>query len=212
MHPALALGIAYLAGSIPSAYLAGRALKGVDLRTIGSGNLGATNVYRNLGPTAAVVVLLIDALKGALPVAILPTLLDSAAMVAPDAGVWWGLTFGIAAIAGHSKSIFLLWMGGGKGVATAAGVLAAIAPVALAACFIVFGITLWRSQIVSLASVTAALTLPGALAVTVGIGSPVFVVGLAIAGFVIFSHRANLQRLRDGTEPRITRSPPEGAP
>ena len=73
MHPALALAIAYVAGSFPTAYLAGRALKGVDLRTIGSGNLGATNVYRNLGATAAVLVLLVDALKGALPAAVLRT-------------------------------------------------------------------------------------------------------------------------------------------
>jgi len=211
MHPALALGIAYLAGSVPSAYLAGRALKGVDLRTIGSGNLGATNVYRNLGKTAAVVVLLLDALKGALPVALLPSRLDPAYLTVENAGLWWGLGFGIAAIAGHSKSIFLLWKGGGKGVATAAGVFAAIAPTALAACFIVFVVVLWRSHIVSLASVAAAFTLPFGVALSLGLSSPVFVVAVAIAVFVIWSHRTNLQRLRAGTEPRITDSPSEGA-
>ena len=76
MHPALALGVAYVAGSVPSAYLAGRLVKGVDLRTVGSGNLGATNVYRNLGAPAAIVVLLADALKGGLPVALLPGLIE----------------------------------------------------------------------------------------------------------------------------------------
>ena len=208
MHPALALGIAYVAGSIPSAYIAGRVLKGIDLRTVGSGNLGATNVLRNLGAPAAVVVLLADALKGGLPVALLPSRLGLA-----DATValWWGLAFGIAAIAGHAKPIFLLWKGGGKGVATAAGVFAALAPAALGAALAAFALVVWRTRIVSAASITAALVLPVAVVATLGAGSPVFAVSLLIGAFVVFTHRANIQRLRAGTEPRLGRATKEVA-
>ncbi len=202
MHPALALGVAYVAGSFPSAYLAGRLLKGVDLRTVGSGNLGATNVYRNLGAKAAVVVLLIDAAKGALPVALLPALLPANVLDAPNAALWWGLGFGVAAIAGHAKPIFLLGRGGGKGVATAAGVFTAIAPYAAAVAIATFVITAWRTGFVSLASIVAAAVLPVAVAVTAGLRSPLFLVSLAVASFVLWSHRANIGRLRRGTEPR----------
>jgi len=205
MHPAAALGIAYLAGSLPFAYLAGRLLKGVDLRTVGSGNLGATNVYRNLGAGAAVAVLLLDALKGALPVALLPATLAIAPDTAADRGLWWALAFGVAAIAGHAKPIFLLWKGGGKGVATAAGVFAAVAPVALAVALAVFVLIVWRTRFVSLASITAAAVLPLAVWGSVGPRAPLLIVASAVAAFVIWSHRANIRRLRAGTEPRIGR-------
>ncbi|MGA1418253.1 MAG: glycerol-3-phosphate acyltransferase, partial [Gemmatimonadaceae bacterium] len=119
MPPIGALTIGYLAGSIPFAYLAGRLLKGIDLRTVGSGNLGATNVYRTLGAPAAAVVLLLDALKGALPVILLPGVVTN---LRPGIGSLQLLTLGIGvtAILGHTKPIFLLWKGGGKGVATTA--------------------------------------------------------------------------------------------
>jgi glycerol-3-phosphate acyltransferase PlsY len=211
MHPAIALGVAYLAGSIPSAFLAGRMIKGVDLRTIGSGNLGATNVYRNLGATAAVVVLLMDALKGALPVLLLPGLVDPRFLTVANAAEWWGLAFGIAAIAGHSRSVFLLWKGGGKGVATGAGVFTALAPVAQGIAVIVFILTLWRSRYVSLASILGALTLPVAIALTAGVGSPLFGVSCIVVAFVVWSHRANIARLRQGIEPRIRGHAVEGS-
>ncbi len=202
MHPALALGIAYASGSFPSAYLAGRLLKGVDLRTVGSGNLGATNVYRNLGARAAVGVLLLDAAKGALPVALLPALVSSPSAGDDTTGLWWGLAFGVAAILGHAKPMWLLWRGGGKGVATAAGVFGALAPAAFGVAFAGFLLTAWRTGIVSLASLVAALLLPSALAVTAGVRSPLFAVGLAVAIFVVWAHRSNIGRLRQGTEPR----------
>lgn len=203
MHPALALGIAYLVGSIPTAYLAGRALKGVDLRTVGSGNLGATNVYRSLGLAAAIVVLLVDALKGALPALLLPVRLDAGSGVGPSAMLWWGLACGVAAILGHARPVFLLWRGGGKGVATTAGVFAALAPAAFAIAFVVFGVVLWRTRIVSASSLSAAVALPlGALA-TSGLRSPLFLVALGVSAFVTWSHRANIVRLRAGTEPRL---------
>ena len=114
MHPAVGLLIAYLAGSVPTAYLAGRLLKGIDLRKAGSGNLGATNVYRNLGAPAAIMVLAIDVAKGALPVRFLPGLLH-AGDAGGDAALWWALAFGVATIIGHVRPVFLLWRGGGKG-------------------------------------------------------------------------------------------------
>lgn len=210
MNPALAVLIAYVAGSFPSAYLAGRALKGIDLRTVGSGNLGATNVYRTLGAGAASVVLLIDALKGALPAALLPAMIDPAWRVGANATLWWGLACGVAAIAGHAKPIFLLGKGGGKGVATGSGVFAALAPAAIGLAVIVFAAIVYRSRLVSLASIGGSLSLPIAVAFTLGADSPVFAAACLIALFVVWMHRANIQRIRAGTEPRLTSTKAEG--
>ncbi len=211
MTPALAVLIAYVAGSFPSAYLAGRALKGIDLRTVGSGNLGATNVYRTLGAGAASVVLLIDALKGALPAALLPAAIDAAFLGSANATLWWGLACGVAAIAGHAKPIFLMGKGGGKGVATGSGVFAALAPAALGLAVIVFAAIVYRSRLVSLASIGGSLSLPIAVAITLGAASPVFSASCLIALFVVWMHRANIQRIRAGTEPRLTSPKAEGA-
>ena len=210
MNPALAVLIAYVAGSFPSAYLAGRALKGIDLRTVGSGNLGATNVYRTLGAGAASVVLLIDALKGALPAALLPAMIAPTYLGGANAALWWGLACGVAAIAGHAKPIFLLGKGGGKGVATGSGVFAALAPAALGLAVIVFAAIVYRSRLVSLASIGGSLSLPIAVAFTLGAGSPVFAVACLIACFVVWTHRANIHRIRVGTEPRLNSPTAEG--
>jgi len=118
MSPIVGLIISYLAGSIPSAYISGR-LRGVDLRKHGSGNLGATNVVRVLGAKTGAVVFIADLLKGFLPVYFLPMYTET---LRPG---MWALFFGAAAIIGHVKPIFLLWKGGGKGVATASGVFLA---------------------------------------------------------------------------------------
>jgi glycerol-3-phosphate acyltransferase PlsY len=211
MHPALALALAYLSGSIPTAYLAGRLLRGVDLRTIGSGNLGATNVYRSLGAGAAVVVLLLDALKGALPALLLPARFDASVTASDSAVLWWGLACGVAAILGHARPIFLLWRGGGKGVATAAGVFAALAPTAFAIALVAFSIVMWRTRIVSAASLTAAVVLPVGMLATAGARSPLFLVSLIVGAFVTWSHRANIGRLRAGTEPRLGTARAEGS-
>jgi glycerol-3-phosphate acyltransferase PlsY len=202
IHWSLALFIAYLSGSIPTAYLAGRLLKGIDLRTIGSGNLGATNVYRNLGTVPAVAVLLLDAAKGAVPVLLLPRVLSDVRFLEGRELLWWGLGLGIAAIAGHAKPVLLGWKGGGKGVATAAGVFAALAPAALGVALIVFIVVAAGSGFVSVASIAAAVTLPMAVALTLAVDSPVFYVALVVALFVVWSHRANIARLRAGTEPK----------
>ncbi len=197
MHPAFALALAYASGSIPSAYLAGKA-KGVDLRKQGSGNLGATNVFRVMGWKIGVAVFLADALKGALPVLLLPPRIDSA-----RDPVLWGLAVGVAAIMGHVRPVFLKFKKGGKGVATAAGVFFALAPVPMLVTFGLFVAVVLATGYVSLGSLISAVVLPLLLAYTVGAQSPLFTVSALIAAFVFWTHRANIGRLRRGEEHRF---------
>ncbi|HEY0971163.1 MAG TPA: glycerol-3-phosphate 1-O-acyltransferase PlsY [Gemmatimonadales bacterium] len=201
VHPAIGLVIAYLLGSIPAAYVAGRMVKGIDLRQHGSGNLGATNVYRLLGAKVAAAVLLFDAAKGALPVIFLPRLLDTGGN--PLA---WAIAYGVAAIAGHVRPIFLLWRGGGKGVATASGVFVALAPLPILISTVVFAVVFWAGGYVSLASLTAAAVLPAAVLALMGPESPVFALSALVAVFVFWTHRANIGRLRRGEESRVGRA------
>lgn len=198
MNPLLGVVIGYLAGSIPSAHIAGR-LRGIDLRQHGSGNLGATNVGRVLGWPAGIVVLLADALKGALPVIFLPPLLSAAR---PDL---WALAIGVAAILGHVRPVFLLGRGGGKGVATAAGVFFALAWFPLLLTQIVFFGVLFTSRYMSLASLSAGVALPIAILIWTGNpASPVFLASIPVVIFVFWTHRANIGRLRRGEEPKLT--------
>jgi glycerol-3-phosphate acyltransferase PlsY len=201
MNPAFGLLIAYVAGSFPSAYLAGRLLKGIDLRTVGSGNLGATNVYRTLGFGAAIVVLLLDLAKGALPVYYLPRLLD-AGPPGSDSALWWALGYGIAAIAGHAKPVFLLWKGGGKGVATATGVFLVLVPAPMLATVVICIAVVWYSAFMSLGSMTAAVLFPLLVFLDRGV-SPILWGALVVAAFIVWTHRTNIVRLRNGTEPRL---------
>jgi acyl phosphate:glycerol-3-phosphate acyltransferase len=196
VHPLLGLLVAYLAGSIPFAFLAGKA-KGVDLREHGSGNLGATNAMRVLGPRIGVLVYVADTLKGMLPVLLLPRYVDSAR---PDL---WAIAFGVAAIVGHVRPIFLLWQGGGKGVATTGGVFFGLAFVPTLVAFLSFLAALAITRRVSVGSLTAAVVLPAALIVTRGIKDPLTIICLVIAASVIWLHRTNIARLRAGTEPKI---------
>jgi len=198
MHPAVGLVVAYLLGSIPAAYLAGKA-HGIDLRTQGSGNLGATNAWRVLGWPTGLAVYAFDTLKGALPVLLLPGLLHA------EPAAHWALGYGLAAIVGHVKPIFLLGRGGGKGVATAGGVFAALAPLALLVAFAVFAVVLLASGYVSLGSLSAAVALPIAIAVLYGVRAPLFGVSVLVALFVFWSHRANIGRLKRGEESRFRR-------
>jgi glycerol-3-phosphate acyltransferase PlsY len=193
----LGLAAAYLLGSIPSAYIAGRLVKGVDLRQHGSGNLGATNVLRTLGVAAAVVVLLADAGKGALAVLWLPRVVG-----ATPPGTW-AMLYGVAAILGHIRPVFLLWKGGGKGVATAAGVFGALAPLPLAIAFVAFVVVLAATRVMSLGSLSGAVALPLAVVFLKGPGDPLVLIALAVAAFVFWTHRANIDRLRRGVEPRL---------
>jgi acyl phosphate:glycerol-3-phosphate acyltransferase len=204
MSTAVALVIAYLSGSIPSAYIAGKA-KGIDLRTVGSGNLGATNVYRTLGAKIAAMVFAVDVLKGALPALLLPRYALAPELGGTPAYTWWGLGFGIMAILGHAKPIFLLGKGGGKGVATSAGIFLALAPLHTLIALGVFAGVLWRTGYVSAGSLAAAVVLPVLLWFRGGFASPLTMVSLLVCVFVYWSHRANIQRLRNGTEHRFGR-------
>jgi acyl phosphate:glycerol-3-phosphate acyltransferase len=217
VSPSLGLVLAYVAGSIPAAYIAGKVTRGIDLRQHGSGNLGATNVYRVLGLKVAIAVLLFDAAKGAVPVLWFPRLLSPVDGPDTNTRLLWAIAFGIAAIFGHVRPVFLLWKGGGKGVATAAGVFGALAPAAIGIALAAWLIVLVVSGYMSLASLTGAVALPIAIAIINGVRSPLFVVSVLVAMFVFWTHRANIARLRRGEESRFGRksrageAPPPGA-
>lgn len=199
MAPIIGVVIAYVAGSIPSAYLAGKA-HGVDLRKRGSGNLGATNVVRVLGVKTGALVFIVDVLKGFLPVYFLPMYAET---LRPEL---WALVFGVAAIIGHVKPVFLLGRGGGKGVATATGVFLALAFVPMLIAEIVWIAVFYFTRYVSLASLLGAAVLPVAiLAWSRDPRSAVFIASVLIALFVYWTHRANIGRLRRGEEHRFVR-------
>jgi acyl phosphate:glycerol-3-phosphate acyltransferase len=200
MHPIIPLVLSYLLGSIPAAYMAGKA-RGIDLRQHGSGNLGATNVFRVLGARIGAAVMLFDMAKGALPVFLFP------AWTATAQPQMWAIAFGIAAILGHVRPVFLLWRGGGKGVATAGGVFLALAPVAMLLALGVWLSVLAAFRFVSLASLSAAAVLAVAVPLTQpdGLRSPLTPVALLVAVFVFWMHRSNIERLRRGEEHRFGR-------
>jgi acyl phosphate:glycerol-3-phosphate acyltransferase len=207
MHPSVGIALAYLLGSIPAALIAGKVTKGIDLRQHGSGNLGATNAYRVLGPKVASVVMLVDAGKGALPVIFFPRWIGASNQEL------WAIAIGVAAILGHVWPIFLLGRGGGKGVATASGVFLALAWLPTLLAFIVWALVLFRTGYVSLASLCAATVLPIAVALTEGFEGAQFVLAAAVVVFVFWSHRANIGRLIRGEEHRFggkRASPPAG--
>ena len=191
---------AYLIGSIPTGYLMAR-MRGVDIRRVGSGNIGATNVFRILGKGPGTVVLLIDALKGFLPAKFLPALFLHGASASTPRYQYLALIAGVFAILGHNYTCWLRFKGG-KGVATTAGVLIAWVPlaflIALGSWLVVFAV----SRYVSLASIVAAVVLPFAVWTT---DRRLFMVYIAtlLSLLVIFKHRANIQRLIAGTENRI---------
>jgi acyl phosphate:glycerol-3-phosphate acyltransferase len=194
----LALVVAYALGSIPAAHIAGK-WKGIDLRKHGSGNLGATNVFRVLGPRIGVAVFLFDMAKGAIPVLYLWRYVDPT-ILAP---VVVQVLCGIAAIAGHVRPLWLGFRKGGKGVATAAGVFLALAPIETGLALVAFALTLLASGYVSLGSLIAAGLLPVLLLIGHGISYPLVVVSALIALFVFITHLPNIQRLREGTENRF---------
>lgn len=201
--PLLTLLAGYLLGSLPSGYLAGRWLAGLDIRQHGSGSTGATNVLRVLGKGPALVVFLVDVGKGALAVLLARALLQPLGF---DAGSdWWVVATGLAALAGHIWPVWLGWKGG-KAVATGLGMLLGLTwPVGLA-CFGIFLTVLTFSRIVSLSSVMAALSLPLLMLGWFGQGGirPAYLaLALLTTAVVVWRHRSNLQRLLAGTEPRL---------
>jgi glycerol-3-phosphate acyltransferase PlsY len=199
----LLLAAAYLIGGIPTSYLVARAIRGIDLREHGSGNLGATNAYRLLGKRAAIPIFIVDILKGFLPVFLFPGW-DAATSAA------WAFAYGGAAIAGHVFSPYVGFKGG-KGVATGAGVFLALAPFAVGVGFVVWLTLTLTTGYVSLASMAAALTLPMVIGLRDGT-VPTFWAALAIACFVVIAHRANVRRLLHGEEHRFRRRSPSVTP
>ncbi len=184
--------LGYLLGSIPSGWLAGRWLKGIDLRELGSGSTGATNVLRQVGKGPALVVFLIDVGKGAAAVLIARAL---------GLGDWIQVLAGLTALAGH---IWPMWLNfkGGKAVATGFGMFLGLAwPVGLAS-FGVFLLTLWLFRIVSLSSVLAAVSLPLLMISFSGIDSYILI-ALVAMGLVLWRHRSNLARILEGSEPKV---------
>lgn len=186
------IAAAYLLGSVPTGLVLARVVGGVDIRTTGSGNIGATNVSRTLGWKVGVLTLVGDCLKGVVPV-----------LVAYRLGCtegWLALT-GLAAFTGHIYTVFLRFKGG-KGVATALGVFLALSPLSVLAALAVFGLVFWKWRYVSLASISAAAAMPLLVALIDRRGL-IFLMSGVIALLVIWRHRENIQRLRLGTESKF---------
>jgi len=191
---ALWLLAAYLLGATPTAYLAGRLARGIDLREHGSRNLGATNVYRVLGWAWAIPVALIDIAKGAIPVALFVRW--------EETEPWLAIAVGIAAVLGHMFSPYVGFKGG-KGVATAAGMFVALAPLGVAIALPVWGMCLWLTGYVSLSSIIAATTFPLVVRVTRPDAVATLWASVALAALIVFTHRGNIRRLVAGTENRF---------
>jgi glycerol-3-phosphate acyltransferase PlsY len=182
---------AYLLGSVTSGYVLGK-LAGVDVRKTGSGNVGATNVARVVGKRQGILTLLFDMAKGLLPVMIAQRL---------DLGITVIALTGVAAFLGHLYPLYLKFKGG-KGVATALGVLLALAPLAGAVLLLIFAIVAGCSRIISLASIVAAAAAPVTLW-TLSYAPPVVGTGAFFGAMIVCRHRSNIRRLLAGTEPRL---------
>jgi acyl phosphate:glycerol-3-phosphate acyltransferase len=201
---ALAIFASYLVGAIPTSYLVSRLVAGIDLREHGSGNLGATNLYRVLGWKYAVPVALFDIAKGAVPVLCFAPLVSDSKLFA--------LACGVAAIVGHVFSVFVRFQGG-KGVATAAGVMLGLTPAALGIAALVWVVLVALTGYVSLGSIAAAAVLPLAVYwLERPARAELIWIDAAVAAGVIVLHRRNIQRLLRGTEHRFRRSTASAPP
>lgn len=205
MNQAILAIVSYLLGAIPFGLLIGKA-RGVDVRTVGSRNIGATNVLRTVGKPWGILTFILDAIKGFVPAFVFPTL-----------GNHFGLDFqpleisaligGIAAILGHNFPIYLRFRGG-KGVATSAGALLGIAPLAAAVGLALWALIFFTTRYVSLASILAAISVP-----VVGwlyyakTGRAIPVALTVLAALIVLRHRANIGRLLKGTESRFKKKP-----
>lgn len=205
MQLILMIVISYLMGSIPTSIIAGKLLKNLDIRTVGSGNAGATNAFRILGPTAGTIVLLIDMAKGFIPVVWISQLGIA------DGPAWepiiYQLIAGLSAMFGHIWTIFAGFKGG-KGVGTAAGMLLGLTPLTIGICLLVFIVTVAITRYVSLGSILAALTflivtLVRKYALGVAIPDALLIISIFIPALIIYTHRANIQRLLKGEENKM---------
>ena len=200
---ALLLVIGYLLGSIPTGYIAGRYLMGIDIREHGSGSTGATNVLRTIGKAPAIAVLLIDMLKGAIALELVNLLyaFDSAKLVPDNWKYWLIIATALTAIVGHSKSIWLNFTGG-KSVATTLGMLLVMNPVVALGSLATFLVFLAIFRIVSLSSIIAAIAV-NLLMIILNQPIPYLIFGGLAGAYVIIRHKTNIQRLLAGTEPQI---------
>jgi glycerol-3-phosphate acyltransferase PlsY len=196
MESVLPVLFGYCLGSLPLGFLVANRTKGIDLRRVGSGNVGAANAYRTAGLAPALLVVLVDVAKGASSVFVATRLSTSTAD--PVAA-------GVAAILGHIYPVWLRFHGG-KGVATACGVFWMLAPQATAISAVVFALTVWMTRYVSLGSIAATAILP-LLAWMTERTLPVVVGAIVAAALIIQRHRANLVRLHSRTEPRLDDRP-----
>jgi acyl phosphate:glycerol-3-phosphate acyltransferase len=196
----------YLLGSIPFGYLAGR-IAGIDIRKCGSGNVGATNVIRTLGKAYGYPVFIADFLKGfgAVKVSLLIATRGHSEWNSPE---MFGIVAAISSVIGHSFPVWLDFKGG-KGVATSAGALFGLAPVAALVGVAIWILTFWLTRYVSVASIAAAAALPFVILITTWLSRTasklLFYSSVCLAAVVIWRHRSNLSRLMRGTEPRFTR-------
>ena len=199
---------AYFLGSVPTGFLVAQA-RGVDIRTVGSGNIGATNVLRTLGKPAGIFVLLMDALKGWLAVVLLPRVVLPVLGAGSDTttGDVVAIIGGLCVILGHNYTCWLHFKGG-KGIATSAGVLLALVPVALASALSLWIIVFTLTRYVSLASIAASAALPFASWAGGESRIKALVTG-AMGALAIYKHKENIRRLLNGTEPRFQRKAKE---
>jgi glycerol-3-phosphate acyltransferase PlsY len=196
------LFFAYLLGSIPTAYIVGKRVRNIDIRQHGSGNVGATNVFRVIGKKWGAIVLLCDFLKGLVAVIILAFISHAFGQMSYPVKQ---LLFGAAAIAGHTWSPWLK-LKGGKGIATAAGILVGIFPWAALASILIWLATFLIGRYVSLASIIAVAVFPLVLFIFhrhMQSFEIIFLATTVLAAFLIYNHRTNISRLRQNTEPRV---------
>ena len=205
----LLLIASYLTGSTPTSIIVGKVVKGIDIREQGSGNAGATNVFRVLGWKPALIVIAVDIFKGWFPAAVYATTLYQGQPI-DDIGVVQILC-GFAAVLGHTYTVFAGFKGG-KGVGTLGGMLLALFPIAVPLCLIVFAIVLILTGYVSLGSIMASVSLPILLFIMppLGLANPpplsLLIFSLLVPWFIIFTHRSNLSRLRSGEENRFEKA------
>ncbi len=193
LHSFVFVLVSYLFGALPIGLLVGRMVKGIDVRDYGSGNIGASNVWRTMGPFWGIAVFLFDFCKGFFPAHL--------AGRVPEAGHWLPVVVGLAAILGHNFSPFLRFKGG-KGVATSLGVVYGLSPLAAAVGFAVWGLCLLVTRYISVSSVIAAVVTS---LVLIGLNRdlPHVLFALLVALFVVVKHRSNMGRLKAGTEPKV---------
>ena len=201
----LAIALAgYLLGSIPTAIIVSKVFHGIDIREHGSGNAGATNVFRVLGWKSALLVMLVDVGKGVVATLYASQLVFAPVMVDP---VYLKLLAGLAVVFGHIWTVFAGFRGG-KGVGTAAGMLLALYPIAVLICLAIFVIVVYTTRYVSLGSITAAVSLPIVLLIMKQgfhkfVEPELMAFSVFIAGLIVFTHRSNIRRLISGTENRF---------